>query len=94
MIVIYYKNADGVITQAENYTGKNTINTMKELSKKYNEEKHIGNCVTAYVEEIDDNSLIAYLLRRVEEKAKLDKEHIQYAIDCMNNAIDMLNDYV
>ena len=89
-IIAYYRDKDGNIVGHHDARGK-TLEEMEKLAEKYNLDGE-KNGRTGYVEAVEDDSLMAYLFRKVEEKKKRDKEELRYAIDCAEAALDAVRE--
>ncbi len=90
MILFYYRGKDGAITQHHGLTEHTeglTLDQLKGLVQEYNEQ-NVEKGKTAYIEELADDSLTAYLAQKAAERKKLDKEVIQDAISSIEEALD------
>ena len=67
-------------------TGEKTFAELKEMVKLYNRES-AKTGKTAYVEEVEDNDLTAYLFRKAAERTQRNKDEVQYAIGCIEAAM-------
>ena len=65
-----------------------TLDQLQELVKEFNEGKGKEQNITAYVVELEDDSLPAYLARKAAERRKFDKEIVQEAISSIEDALD------
>lgn len=87
MVIVYYKDAEGKIVHHHGPREGQTADELRELTKEYNQTKKESQR-TAYVEEVPDDSLTAYLFRKAAERKKRDKEELDYAISSLEDALD------
>lgn len=86
MIIIYYKHKEtGAYTQAHGAGPKETMETLAPKIAKFNAEIHTA---AAYAVEVADDSLEAYLFSTRNQRAKIDREAVQEAIDAIHTALD------
>lgn len=71
MIICYYKK-DGEIYTCHTNNGK-SYDELKSMAEAWNNENKQSK---AYVIEVEDDSLTAYLFTKLNEKRKYDKEYI------------------
>lgn len=90
MIAIYYRNADGEIYFCHETRGEHTMQKLLEMAENYNATDKQGR--TAYVEELDDNSLTAYLFKKLQEKEERKKYEIDDCISQLEGVISFLED--
>lgn len=86
MVIVYYKDQEGKITYHHGPREGQTADVLRALTEEYNQTKK-ENQRTAYVEEVDDDSLAAYLFRKAAERKKRDKEELDYAISSIEDAL-------
>lgn len=94
MIIIYYRDESGAIVSHHGPAEGQTLEKLQELVLEYNkksEERKTRNR-TAFVEEVADDSLTAYLFKKAAERRKLDKEAVQDAISSIEAALDSVRD--
>ena len=68
IIIAFYRDKDGKIVRHHDARG-HTLEEMEKLAEKYNQKRE-KNGQTVYVEAVEDNSLMAYLFRKAEERKK------------------------
>lgn len=86
MLIIFYRNKEGKIVHYHGNSGKNTLKELNEMAERYNRDgKGVGR--TAYVEEVEDDSLVAHLFQKAEERKKLNKDNLRYAIESIEAAL-------
>lgn len=91
MLIIYYKDKDGKIVGCHGNTGEKTLDELKELRYRYNlDSEKTGK--TAYVEEVEDDSLTAYLFNKADARKKYDKERFRDAADLLESALDAVKE--
>lgn len=81
MYIIYYKDSTGKITGHENSDGGLTLAELKARAKDFNTRK---TGPTVHIAEVADNSLDAYLFRKIvaaKSKRKDDLSDILYRLD-------------
>lgn len=86
MIIIYYRDREtGEITNAHDSLDHMTMEAVEAAMEKYNGQ---GFKTAAYVAEVADDSLEAYLFKTRRLRANLDRQAIQDAIDALETAMD------
>ena len=87
MIIIYYRDKKtGKIGNP--HPPRPTDTTLADLAPLIAEYNSQDRTNTAEAVEVDDDSLEAYLFTRMRERAKLDQETVQDAIEAIQNALD------
>lgn len=90
IVIAYYRDKEGKIVGHHDSRGK-TLEEMKKLAEAFNRDSE-KNGRTGYLEEVEDDSLTAYLFRKEQERKKYDKGTLRYAIDCAEAALDAVRD--
>ena len=89
MILIYYRDKDGAIFRHHAPPGEGlTLDQLQEMVQEYNKGKGKERDLTAYVVELEDDGLPAYLARKAAERKKFEKEIVQDAISSIEDALD------
>lgn len=93
MIIIYYRNNDGEIVDCHTNKGDKTLEEIRKMADDYNknEGRIEGRKKYAYIEEVDENSLAAYLYGRYQKQKEFAKENLRYASECIRNALDVVD---
>lgn len=93
MIIIYHRNKDGEIVDCHTAKKDRTIEELKEMVENYNkkDKKETIERRFAYIEEVDENSLEAYLYGRYQKQKEFAKENLRYASECIRNALDVVD---
>ena len=89
MLLIYYRDKDGAI--CKHHAPPEALATpekVREAAKAYNEGKGKEKGYTAYVLELEDDGLTAYLARKTYERRKFDKEVIEDAVSSIDDALE------
>ena len=70
-----------------------TREQLQENIRAYNfEEARKKDGKTAYFEEVEDGTLLAYMVQKAAERRKLDKEAVQDAISSIEDALDTVRE--
>lgn len=85
-IIAYYRDQSGKIIGHHGSRGK-TLEEMEKLAEVFNRDSKMDGTVV-YIEAVEDNSLMAYLFNKAEERKKRNKEELRYAIDCAEATLD------
>lgn len=90
MIIIYYRDESGTIVNHHGPAESQTLEELQELVLEYNKksEERKTRRRTAFVEEVADDSLTAYLFARAAERRKWDNEAVQQAINAIEDALE------
>lgn len=90
MIIIYYRDESGAIVKHHGPIEGQTMEKIQELVLEYNgsnkERKTVNR--TAFVEEVADDSLTAFLYAKAAERRKIDNDIVQQAIRSIEDALD------
>lgn len=88
-IIIYYRDREEKIVSHQEAPDDKTLEELNELARKFNlDSEKTGK--TGYIEVVEADSLTAYLLRKVNEIKKRNKEDLLYAIDSANAVLGFL----
>ena len=85
MIIIYYRNKDGKISHYHAVPESKTLQEWQVAVAEFNIESTDGR--TAYIQEVKDDSLTAYLFQKADERKKWDKESLLNAISSIEDAL-------
>lgn len=89
MLLVYYRDKDGAIVRHHPAPEGVKMEQFQENVKAYNfEEARKENGKTAYLEVVEDGTLLAYMVKKAAERRKLDKEAVQDAISSIEDALD------
>lgn len=86
MVIIYYRNKDGEITRYHSVSEYVTMEKLKAFVDDLNRDE-IKDGTTAYIEEVDDNSLTAQLFRESIKMREYDEEELRYMIDFLESIL-------
>ncbi len=86
MIIIYYRDKDGKITQHHAAPDDWTMEAVQERIDQYNSEP--GHTTTAHAHQADNGSVEVYLFQKAAERKKWDAEALQDAISSIEDALD------
>ncbi len=87
MIIIYYRDKDGKIMNSHGNTAEKTLDELKEMAEIFNRDSGRTKR-TAYIAEVEDDSITAYLFQKAAERKKWDSEALQDAISSIEDALD------
>lgn len=92
MIVIYYRDDSGAIVSHHGPGEGHTLEQLQGMVREYNEgnKERKTKTRTAFVEEVADDSLTAYLFKKAAERREFDKRVVQDAIDSLEEALDFV----
>ena len=90
MIIIYYRDESGAIVSHHGPAEGQTLEKLQELVQEYNKksEERKTKSRTAFVEEVADDSLTAFLYAKAAERRKIDNDIVQQAIRSIEDALD------
>ena len=88
MLLVYYRDKDGAIVRHHPAPEGMTLEQLQKNITVYN----FGDATrkefrTAHFEEVEDGTQLAYMVQKAAERKKLDKEAVQYAIGCIEEAL-------
>lgn len=89
MLLVYYRDKDGTIFM--HHAPPEVLDTqekVQEAVRAYNEGKGKKKGYTAYVLDLEDDSLAAYLARKTYERRKFDKKVIDDAVSSIEDALE------
>ena len=93
MLLVYYRDKEGDIVRHHGISDKMTREQLQENIRAYNfEEARKKDGKTAYFEEVEDGTLLAYMVQKAAERRKLDKEAVQDAISSIEDALDTVRE--
>ena len=88
MLLVYYRDKDGAIVRHHPAPEGMTLEQLQKNITVYNfEDATRKEFRTAYFEEVEDGTLLAYMVQKAAERKKLDNEAVQYAIGCIEEAL-------
>lgn len=89
MLLVYYRDKDGAIVRHHPAPEGMTLEQLQENIRAYNfEEARKKDGRTVHFEEVEDGTLLAYMVHKAAERKKLDKEAVQDAISSIEDALD------
>lgn len=93
MLLVYYRDKDGAIVRHHPAREGMTLDQLQESIRAYNfEEARKKDGRTAHFEEVEDGTLLAYMVKKAAERRKLDKEAVQDAISSIEDALYTVRD--
>lgn len=93
MLLVYYRDKDGAIVRHHPAPEGMTPEQLQENVRAYNfEEGRKKDGKTAHFEEVEDGTLLAYMVKKAAERRKLDKEAVQDAISSIEDALDTVRE--
>lgn len=88
MLLVYYRDKDGAIVYHHPAKEDMTLDQLNEAVKAYNfGENRKTNKRTAHIEEVEDGTLLAYMVQKAAERKRLDREAVQEAISSIEDAL-------
>lgn len=93
MLLVYYRDKDGAIVRHHPVHEGVTPDQLRENIRAYNfEEARKKDGKTANFEEVEDGTLLAYMVKKAAERRKLDKEAVEDAISSIEDALDTVRE--
>lgn len=93
MIIIYYRDKDDNIVDAHGNAGNNTLEELEEMVRQYNSDSKKRRIrKAAYVADVRDDSLTAYLFRKAEDRKAYNRERLRDAIDSIEAALSAVQE--
>ena len=91
MVIVYYRNQEGKIIRHHDMRNANyDVWTLAKMAKNYNENESTRD--TAHVIEVPEDSVTAYLFKKVEDKTHARKETIHQILDSLDSVRDFIYD--
>lgn len=93
MLLVYYRDKDGAIVRHHPAPEGMAPDQLQENIRAYNfEEARKKDGKTAHFEDVEDGTLLAYMVKKAAERRKLDKEAVQDAISSIEDALDTVRE--
>lgn len=89
MLLVYYRDKDGAIVRHHPAPEGMTLEQLQENIRSYNfsdARKRDGKI--AHSEEVEDGTLLAYMVRKAAERRKFDKKVIDDAVSSIEDALE------
>lgn len=89
MLLVYYRDKDGAIVRHHPAPEGMTLEQLQENIRSYNfSDARKKDGKIAHSEEVEDGTLLAYMVQKAAERRKLDKEAVEDAISSIEDALD------